>query len=143
MNTLGSELVTTIMTLQVLSISPDKSLRDAREIMTKHCIRHITIVDKNGKLLGIISKSDVDKFYISIDYIQKDLHSKLIDAVKVEHLMTKNVHTLDAEDTIKEAAEILSLSSYHALPVMNGSTLIGIVTSTDLILYLLKNCNSF
>ncbi|MBK8516394.1 MAG: CBS domain-containing protein [Saprospiraceae bacterium] len=52
--------------------------------------------------------------------------------------MTQNVHTVQHDDTIKEAAEILSLGSYHALPVLDGNDIVGIVTTTDLLVYLLK-----
>ncbi|MBL0027190.1 MAG: CBS domain-containing protein [Saprospiraceae bacterium] len=47
-------------------------------------------------------------------------------------------YTVQHDDTIKEAAEILSLGSYHALPVLDGNDIVGIVTTTDLLVYLLK-----
>ena len=69
------------------------------------------------------------------------MQTRLAETLTVEQLMSKSVHTLQHDDTIKEAAEMLSLSSYHSLPVLDGNTLVGIVTSTDLILYLLKQCH--
>lgn len=52
--------------------------------------------------------------------------------------MTKQVETVQVEDQIKEAAELLARGCYHALPVMEGAELKGIVTSTDIINYLLE-----
>jgi CBS domain-containing protein len=51
--------------------------------------------------------------------------------------MAKNLITISPETTIKEAAEILSSKEFHALPVVLGDLLVGIVTTTDLIKYLI------
>ncbi|WP_396170531.1 CBS domain-containing protein, partial [Flavobacterium sp.] len=55
----------------------------------------------------------------------------------VEQVMTKNLTTIFPETTIKEAAEILSKNEFHALPVIENGSLVGIVTTTDLIKYLI------
>jgi CBS domain-containing protein len=140
MKTLGNESVASLMTTNMISLSPNNSLKDAKEIISKHSIRHITVLD-GGKLVGILSKNDLDKFSFSTKSEFNDIQNRLSATLNVEHLMTKSVHTLQKDDTIKEAAELLSLSSYHALPVLDGDQLVGIITSTDLILYLLKHCN--
>ncbi len=52
--------------------------------------------------------------------------------------MTKKIITIKEETTIKEAAEILASKEFHALPVLKDDHLTGIITTTDLIKYLLK-----
>jgi CBS domain-containing protein len=52
--------------------------------------------------------------------------------------MSKNLISVSPETTIKEAAEILATREFHALPVCKGDLLVGIVTTTDLIKYLLE-----
>ena len=56
----------------------------------------------------------------------------------IEQVMAKNLITVQATSTIKEVAEILSKNEFHALPVVDNGTLVGIITTTDLINYLLE-----
>lgn len=56
----------------------------------------------------------------------------------IEQVMTKNVVAVSPETTMREGAEILSKNEFHALPVCMGNLLVGIVTTTDLIKYLLE-----
>jgi len=53
-------------------------------------------------------------------------------------VMVRNVQTVNADTTIKEAAELLASREFHALPVLEDGKLAGIVTTTDLIKYLLE-----
>ena len=55
----------------------------------------------------------------------------------VEQVMAKKIVSISPETTIKEAAQILSTKEFHALPVCEGELLVGIVTTTDLIKYLI------
>lgn len=52
--------------------------------------------------------------------------------------MTKNLVTVTSTTTIKEVAEILSKREFHALPVVDNNNLVGIITTTDLINFLLE-----
>jgi len=140
MNKLGTHLVASIMSKEIVSVSPDNHLKDIIELMMKNSFRHI-IVTKDENLVGIISKNDIDRFKVSGKADHQDLQKRLVENLTVEQLMTKNVRTVQHDDSIKEAAELLSLSSYHALPVMDDGRLVGIITSTDIILYLLKHCD--
>jgi len=56
----------------------------------------------------------------------------------IEQVMAKNLVSIPSRSTIKEVAEILSKKEFHALPVIDDQTLVGIVTTTDLINYLLE-----
>jgi len=56
----------------------------------------------------------------------------------VEQVMAKKLVLISPETSIKEAAEILSNNEFHALPVCEGELLVGILTTTDLIKYLIE-----
>jgi CBS domain-containing protein len=140
MSKIGSEFVSTLMTKNLYSVSPSSTLKEAKNIFETYSIRHITVL-RDDNLVGILSKNDLDKFSFPNKSDFNELQTRLAETLTVEQLMSKSVHTLQHDDTIKEAAEMLSLSSYHSLPVLDGNTLVGIVTSTDLILYLLKQCH--
>jgi len=134
------EQVSAIMTKQPFSVTLKDNLADVERLMQKHFIRHAPVVD-GVRLIGMISKTDLERIsFLEIDG-EKVTKSKYYDLFTVEQVMTKNVHCIQEDDFIKDAAEILSLGSYHALPVLRENELVGIVTSTDLINYLLKQYN--
>jgi CBS domain-containing protein len=136
---LGKESIVDWMTKDVVCVAPSDSIKFAKDLMFQHCIRHVAVI-QNEELVGIISKNDVDRFDIP-SYDESDpLKTKLAEQINVAFIMTKSVNTLDIHDTVKDAAEMLSLTSYHALPVMKDDKLVGIITSTDLIRYLLHHC---
>ena len=57
---------------------------------------------------------------------------------KIDQVMKRNLVTVSSSKSIKEVAEILATNEFHALPVVDNNKLSGIVTTTDLIKYLLK-----
>ena len=65
------------------------------------------------------------------------LTTLMYDELTIEKVMTKNVLTIQQKDTIYNAALLLSENEFHALPVMDEEELVGIVTTTDLIKFLL------
>jgi CBS domain-containing protein len=58
--------------------------------------------------------------------------------LNVEHIMVKNPIPVQVNATIKSVVEILAENDFHALPVVDKNELVGIVTTTDLLKYLLK-----
>ena len=116
-----------------------QKLSEARHLLKENNIEHIPVV-KGEKLVGMISSADIMR--LTFDAGNED--SRSIDAIldhqfTVEAIMTKNLSTILKSDTIKHAAELLVNGAYHSLPVIEeGGQLVGIVTSTDLIRYLLE-----
>jgi CBS domain-containing protein len=133
----GSIRISEIMTKQIYCIDCRDTLKEAIDVLKKHNVRHLPVMD-GKKLTGILSKSDVDKVKLTEVHTNEDIG---IPEFSIDQIMTKSVNTIQHDDTVREAAEILSLMSYHALPVMDGENLVGIVSSTDIILYFLKICD--
>ncbi len=69
------------------------------------------------------------------DEIQID--NAIYNMLSIEQVMVKNVVKTNSKTTIKEVVEILSKNEINALPVVDNTELVGIVTTTDLLLYLL------
>lgn len=128
-----------IMTKNIKSISlHDGSIQKAKEMMEQNEIRHLPVTRGND-LAGIISLTDILRISYGANYGQEAAVDKSIfDSLNLENVMIHNPVTIDSETTIKEAAEILANNQFHALPVTQDSTIKGIVTSTDLINYLIK-----
>ena len=77
-------------------------------------------------------------FADAIDDTDTEVETLVYNMFTIDQVMAKNVVTVPSDSTIKEVAEILSKKEFHALPVVDDGRLVGIVTTTDLINYLLK-----
>ena len=131
--------ITTIMTQNIITLNKGDSLEKAERLFKKHHIRHIPVV--SGKaVIGMLSYTDLLRISFA-DAIYED--EQTIDTVvynmfTIEQVMAKRLVSVSSSNTIKEVAEILARSEFHALPVIDKNNLVGIVTTTDLINYLLK-----
>ena len=122
-----------IMTTDPITIGSADSVADARALFESRNIHHLPVVD-DGKLAGIVSSADMLKLFLA------DERADLLANARVRQIMEVCPVTLDARATLREAAEKLRIGSFHALLVIDEErTLVGIVTSGDLIDALLKS----
>uniref|UniRef100_UPI00404A49A5 CBS domain-containing protein n=1 Tax=Flavobacterium sp. TaxID=239 RepID=UPI00404A49A5 len=130
--------VSTIMTTNVVKLNITDDLTKAETLFKKHKIRHIPVVSGN-KIVGMLSYTDLLRisFADAMDDDEDVVDVTVYNMFTVEQVMAKNLVKITPETTIKETAEILSNKEFHALPVVNGDLLLGIVTTTDLIKYLI------
>ncbi|MEK6509121.1 CBS domain-containing protein [Myroides sp. C4067] len=129
-----------IMTKELITLTLSDSLYDAERLFKKHKIRHIPIV-KGDKLIGVLSYSDLIKIsYVDVvEDESEDMPSVVYDLYSIEQLMAKVVVSALPIATVKEVTEILSKQSYHSIPIVDQlGHLKGIVTTTDLLKYFLK-----
>ncbi|MEP5341733.1 MAG: CBS domain-containing protein [Algibacter sp.] len=131
--------ISTIMTHQVIFLNREDSLKKASELFKQNHIRHIPVVSGNI-LLGILSYSDLIRidFDDSLNQKSEAVKMGLSDLLTIDEVMTENIMSINASNTIKEVAKIFIEKKFHALPVVDNNQLIGIVTTTDLINYMLK-----
>ena len=88
----------------VITITPDQTVKEAIELMERHNIHGLPVVDKNEKLVGIITGRDVG-------FAEHSL--------KVSDVMSKDVQTADEDITIEKAKEILHAHRIEKLPIVN------------------------
>lgn len=130
--------VSTIMTKNVVKLNLSDELTKAEALFKKHKIRHIPVVT-GTKIIGMLSYSDLLRIsFADAVYEDEEIDSVVYDMFDISQVMTKNIVTITEETTIRETAEILTSREFHALPVVKNGDLIGIVTTTDLIKYLLQ-----
>lgn len=121
-----NELVHTHMTTNVITLNPDNTLAEARDIMLNKRIHHLPIVE-GKKLVGMVTSWDFFKLGKSVDEYQ---------SIKVSEVMTTRIATLDPDQHLGAVAEVLMEHLFHAVPIVNDKhELLGIVTSTDIIRY--------
>lgn len=130
--------VSTIMTKNVIKLNTSDDLTKAESLFKKHNIRHIPVVNGNT-ILGMLSYTDLLRisFADAVDDEDEVVDTTVYNMFTVEQVMAKNLVKVSPETTIRETAEILAKKEFHALPVCEGDLLVGIVTTTDLIKYLI------
>lgn len=131
--------VSTIMTTNIIKLNSSDTLTKAESLFKKNHIRHIPVVD-SCKIVGILSYTDLLRisFADAVDDDDNVVDTTVYNMFSIEQVMSKNLVTISPETTIKETAEILANREFHALPVCKGNLLVGIVTTTDLIKYLIN-----
>lgn len=131
--------VSVIMTKDVITLSSTDDLMTAEKIFKKEHIRHIPVVSGN-EIKGMLSYTDLLRisFADAVDENETDVDTVVYNMFTIDQVMVKNLETVNSSTTIKEVAEILAKKEFHALPVVDHNELVGIVTTTDLIYYLLE-----
>lgn len=122
-----------VMTSNPAFVSPKTTVAEARALLEYGDLHHLPVLEK-GRLVGIVTSADLLKLFLLDDPAHPPA------AVTVESLMAREPKTLPLTATLRDAAQVLTAGNYHALPVVDGNgALVGIVTSTDLGLYLLRH----
>lgn len=131
--------ISEIMTDHVITLNKSDDLETAERLFKTWKIRHIPVV--NGKqIIGMLSYTDLLRisFADATDENDYDVDSIVYNMFTIEQVMAKNLISVPPTATIKEVAEILAKKEFHALPVVENNELVGIVTTTDLINYLIE-----
>lgn len=131
--------ISQIMTKNLVTLTTKEDLVTAEELFKKNNIRHIPVVSGTA-IVGMLSYTDLMRvsFADAIDESEHEVDTMVYNMFTIEQVMVKDVATVPVTATIKEVAQFLSLKEFHALPVVEGEKLVGIVTTTDLIKYLLE-----
>ena len=115
------------------TISPEVSVAEATERMQRERVRRYPVLDKRGKLVGIVSLDDLLRSSPSaVTSLNIWEISYLLSQVKVKDVMTKQVITVAEDTPLEEAAKIMLDRKIGGLPVMRGAKLVGIITESDI-----------
>jgi acetoin utilization protein AcuB len=126
-------LVKERMSRHPITITPDVSLHDALRIMNEEKVRRLPVLDKNGKLVGIVLEKDL--LYASpspATSLSVYELTYLVSKITVEDLMSHEVITIEEDCPLEEAARIMVDNNIGGLPVMRGDKLVGMITESDL-----------
>jgi len=130
--------VSAIMTKNIIAVNKTDDLETAERLFKQHNIRHIPVVS-GDVIIGMLSYTDLLRisFADALSENETEIDTVVYNMFTINQVMSKNVVTIGSETTIKEVAEILAKKEFHALPVVDEGQLVGIVTTTDLINYLI------
>ena len=129
--------ISKIMTKNPISVNLTNNISDVVQIFQERNIRHIPVVS-GSKLIGMVSKTDIERISYVTNAEGEKVRTAVNDMLSLDQVMTRQLDTIQAEDQIRDAAELFARGQYNALPVLEGEKLAGIVTTTDVINYLLE-----
>jgi len=127
------------MTRTPIAMTPVATARRAREVMLEHGIHHLPVVEDN-RFVGLISTNDLHRIALGDPYKDDpDVVAADLETFRLRDVMAEDVVTLQNTATVRDAAKQLSKGGFHALPILDGEALVGILTSTDLVAYLIED----
>jgi acetoin utilization protein AcuB len=121
------------MTRPVITVHPDLPMQEALNLMHTERIRRLPIVDKRGKLVGIVSERDLlhaspsEATTLSVYEL-----TYLLSKITLDEMMTEEVITVTAETPVEEAARVMADNRVGGVPVVQDNEVVGIITETDL-----------
>jgi len=115
------------MSRSFATIGPDEDIYEAVKLILSKKVSGCCVVDKENRLLGIISEKDCLRLAV------QDAYESTPHGGPVRNYMSTNVVTLTPESGLNAAAQIFLNNPYKKLPVLNGSRVVGVVRRIDIL----------
>ena len=122
------------MARHVATVDPEVPVTAAADLMRARRIRHLPVIDRRGRLVGIATDRDLRQVVFSPavrDHLS-DL-GQLLRTLTVSDIMTRKVVVVKPGARITEAARLMHEHKLGALPVVERGRLVGIITETDIL----------
>ncbi len=110
------------MSHKPITISPDKTVLDALDVMKKNSIRHLPVVD-GKKFVGFVSEFDLREVRLL----------PMSEDIMVRDVMVKDPVTISPEESLEDAARLIFKHKIGGLPVLENGKLVGVLTSKDIL----------
>ncbi len=144
-----------IMTKNVICVNPDMRINELDKVFIKQKINGAPVVDENGELMGVVSKSDIVNYdfkkgmhasSISDYYHSTSIESQQmtedsigidtsnIENTEVKDIMISNVITGKPDDSVHSLANTMCDKKIHRLIIVEGKKVVGIVGTLDLLM---------
>lgn len=127
--------ISEVMTKEVVFVTPSQKLIDVKHIFEKKNFHHHIPVAENGKLKGMISLVD---YLYAIKNATLDDDDNTYQQLSVKDIMRENPVSKSSATTLKDIAAELSKGEVHAIVIADNKQLKGIVSTADVIRFLLK-----
>jgi acetoin utilization protein AcuB len=126
------------MTEEVLAVEVFDSLNTARQLMAKHRINQLPVLD-NGVLVGIVTDRDIRDAYPTSMLIDRAKEiDRFAESYTVEETMSHNIITVRPETPLATAVSLLRRHRIGSLPVLKKNKLVGIITRSDILDFVLS-----
>ncbi|HHB92829.1 MAG TPA: CBS domain-containing protein [Thioploca sp.] len=136
-----------LMSSELYTLKPTNTIHQARELMLKNRIRHIPIIDDDGKFLGLLTKQVILAVSVSaladIDTQERD---ELESHVPISEVMITDVVVAEENTNLSKAAKFLLEQQHGCLPIFKNGKIIGILTESDFVrlaFYLMQKMDEY
>lgn len=118
-----------VMSADPVSVRPEMPIFEAMELLVKHAISGMPVVDDDGRLLGMLTEKDVLEILVKRDFEVKDT---------VETYMSRNVISFPFDADAVEIGRFFIKSNIRRVPILKDGRLVGIISRRDLIKLILE-----
>lgn len=129
------------MTSDLKTVGPNDNLAKVEEIFKTKRIHHLPVTEQ-GKLIGLISKSDYLFFKRGFNHnnAEEKWDEVRLKSHKANEIMTRGIAKLEVTDRINVALEVFKENLFHAIPIVTEDGILkGIVTTYDIIIHLAED----
>jgi len=105
-----------------VTIARTALLQDAADLMKEHAIRHLPVVE-DGRMVGFITQTDLRQYFFP----------SIVEEIPVHDVMVSDPITVNADDSIENAARLIHDYKIGGLPVMDQKNLVGVITASDIV----------
>ena len=120
-----------IMSTDLVTLTPEATVADARGLMHTNRIHHLPIVDGDGKLVGLVTLTNV---LAATDSFLRDPENRIhANELKVGDIMVTEIATIDEHASLRQAAMFIEKHKIGCLPIVTKGELRGIITDTDFV----------
>jgi acetoin utilization protein AcuB len=126
--------VSSLMSDKLITVEPEDTIKKVEQLFKENRIHHLPVVE-GEKLIGIVSKSDYLFFKRGFNDEATDnrIDEFRLKTRKVKDIMTKGIARLEPTDRLGVAVEVFKENLFHAIPVVEGEKLVGLITTFDII----------
>lgn len=116
-------LVARRMSRNPIAISPEASIQEAMELMKTHSIRHLPVVDREERLVGWVTDTD----------LRGALIASMIEELTVSDVMIADPITVSSTDVLEQAALLITEHKIGGMPVVENDKVVGVITVVDIL----------
>lgn len=128
--------VSDLMSRDVATVGVSDSCGEAVARMVRQKIRHLPVVERDGKLVGVVTDRDL-RHRLFEPRVMKEIGTVSVDqilkTVPVKDIMSTPVVTVGPQDELETAARVMLEDKVGSLPVVENGRVVGIITETDLL----------
>ena len=126
--------ISNIMTTEVVTVTPDTSIFDAIEILVANNFTGLPVVDSQNQPIGVVTEKDLLRFIFKLEKHP----SKTKNIKTVKDVMTRYVASFNVHEPLDSLYKCLMNGRFRRVPILSDGKVIGLVSRSDLIKYMLS-----
>jgi CBS domain-containing protein len=129
-------LVREVMTSPAITVLESAAVKDAIQLLERHSIAAMPVVDDSGRLVGVVSEADVIREMVVPDQRAHERPIRLTAPPfhsRVADIMSNHALTVTSETELAQAAELMTTTVVKSLPVVDKEEVVGVISRRDII----------